>query len=199
MAVRAELAAAAMQLFAERGYEEVTVEQIAAAAGVSRSSFFRYFTGKDDVLLQSSEANGQQLAQQLSARPREESSWMALRRSFDPLLVTVDADLVLSGALLTMLLTTPDLHGAHLAKQADWRDGLARELSTRPAHTDHTGVEPARLDPMAALALAGSALACLEAAQTVWVAQPDLQRAGVMGDLLDAAMNAVHPLDVDPA
>ena len=41
--VRAELFNAAWQLFGERGYEATTVAQIAAAAGVSRRTFFRYY------------------------------------------------------------------------------------------------------------------------------------------------------------
>lgn len=42
--------AAALELFAEHGYEQTSVEQIAKAAGVSRSTFFRQFGGKDDVI-----------------------------------------------------------------------------------------------------------------------------------------------------
>ncbi|AXI80011.1 TetR family transcriptional regulator [Peterkaempfera bronchialis] len=48
--MRQDLAAAAMELFAGQGYEETTVDQIAAAAGVARRTFFRYFRSKEEAI-----------------------------------------------------------------------------------------------------------------------------------------------------
>lgn len=47
---RTAVVAAAIELFASQGFDQTSVEQIAQAAGVSRSTFFRQFGGKDDVV-----------------------------------------------------------------------------------------------------------------------------------------------------
>jgi len=48
--------AAALELFVQHGFEQTSVEQIAKAAGVSRSTFFRQFGGKEDVVFADHEA-----------------------------------------------------------------------------------------------------------------------------------------------
>lgn len=60
---RVAVADAALQLFRERGYEETTAAHIAEAAGISRSTFFRQFGSKDDVLF----ADHDELLQQVEA------------------------------------------------------------------------------------------------------------------------------------
>lgn len=54
--LRTGVVAAALELFAEKGFESTSVEQIAKAAGVSRSTFFRQFGGKEDVVFTDHEA-----------------------------------------------------------------------------------------------------------------------------------------------
>ena len=51
---RERIRASALQLFREQGYDATTVEQIAAAAGVSHMTFFRYFPTKEDVAMSDS-------------------------------------------------------------------------------------------------------------------------------------------------
>ncbi|WP_372352507.1 TetR/AcrR family transcriptional regulator [Streptomyces sp. KL116D] len=48
--MRRELAAAAMELFATKGYEATTVDEIAARAGVARRTFFRHFRSKEEAI-----------------------------------------------------------------------------------------------------------------------------------------------------
>ncbi len=57
--VRDTIHQAAIELFARRGFDETTVDEVAEAAGISRRSFFRYFQSKDDLLALSIVNNGE--------------------------------------------------------------------------------------------------------------------------------------------
>ncbi|WP_158853778.1 TetR/AcrR family transcriptional regulator [Saccharothrix deserti] len=182
--VRAQLGEAAVKLFVEQGFEATTVEQIAAATGLSRRSFHRYFSSKEDVLGQWFEETGQKIAAALAARPPEEHPWFALRRAFDDLVEGLSARPE-SLVMTRMMLNTPALHASHLHKHAHWAALLADVLQHRLAES---GTRPARV---AAVSLAGAALAGLESAQSEWVSEGN-QRP--LGELVDEAMSAVAPL-----
>jgi AcrR family transcriptional regulator len=78
--LRRELVAAAVELFASRGYEDTTVDDIAAAAGVGRRTFFRYFRGKEDAVSPDHEAALARVAEIFeNAHPTEPASTLALR------------------------------------------------------------------------------------------------------------------------
>jgi AcrR family transcriptional regulator len=181
-AVRAELTAVAVELFSEQGYEETTVEQIAAAAGISRSSFFRYFSTKEEVLLEAVNDTGDQVASALAARPADERPWTALRRAFDDLLASMERHAEQSKKLARLMLQSPALHAAHLRKRTTWTEVIAAALEPRLDDPE------SRRRRLGAVALAGAALTCLEAAQQAWIAEGS--RASV-ATLVDDAMSAV--------
>ncbi len=77
---RAAIQEHAMRLFREQGYDATTVEQIAAAAEVSPSTFFRYFPTKEDVVL--FDSTDPVMFAAFEAQPAELSVIEALRRAF---------------------------------------------------------------------------------------------------------------------
>ena len=72
---------AAVRLMLERSFEEVSVEEIAAAAKVSRATFFNYFRSKEAVVLDPDPAMAEVAAQILAARPQDEPMWVSLTES----------------------------------------------------------------------------------------------------------------------
>lgn len=66
---RERLVVAAVDLFTEQGYDATTVAQIAERAGVTRSTFFRYFPDKRDLLVAGQETLSRLLAEGIAAAP----------------------------------------------------------------------------------------------------------------------------------
>ncbi len=162
--MRAEVSAVAFRLFAEQGFDKTTVDQIAAEAGLSRATFFRYFGTKEDVVLGNLEDLGREIAAAFAARPADERPWDSLLRAFDVLAQVNADDPDRSLAFVRMLSDTPSLKARHWEKQQAWRDLLVPEVSRR------LGADPADAEDTRARALVASALACAEVATDAWKA-----------------------------
>ncbi len=76
--IRTDIRRAAFRLFIERGYDTVTTEEIAAAAGVSPRTFFRHVPAKEDLLLAPVRHGGAAIVQLLEQRPAREQPDVAL-------------------------------------------------------------------------------------------------------------------------
>jgi AcrR family transcriptional regulator len=76
--IRADIRRAAFRLFVERGYDAVTTEEIAAAAGVSPRTFFRHVPTKEELLLAPVRHGGAAIVGLLEVRPAGESPDVAL-------------------------------------------------------------------------------------------------------------------------
>lgn len=151
-------------MFLEQGFEETTIDQIVAAAGVSRRSFFRYFGTKEDIILGDLFQRGEAVAEAVALRPAHEGPWEAIRAGL--LSSTHAKSLVREGAsdraLGEMLFGTPSLHARHLEKRLKWQDMLVPLITTRLA----SDIDAPALH---ASAIVASALACLDAASRAWI------------------------------
>ncbi|MGW1598284.1 acyl-CoA-like ligand-binding transcription factor [Streptomyces sp. NPDC002343] len=126
-----ELTQAALGLLARGGFDAVTVDEIAAAAGVSKRTFFRYFASKEDVVVQFLTGLGAAMREELAGRPAPEPPSTALRhtvwRSIDACAGETERTL----EVVQLILGTPALLARFLERQAQWREELAAEVAER--------------------------------------------------------------------
>ena len=181
-AVREELARGAFVQFCRDGFDGVTLDDLAAAAGVSRSTFLRYFGSKEEVVLSTFDPLGDALVDALRARPAGEDDWAALRRALDPAVRQLTREPGEGFVLLRLVGRTPALCARLREKQAGWRPRLVQVLSERAA--------PAPPSSVVLHARVAAAMECLMTALEHWVAaegRPEL------GGLVDEAFGALAP------
>ncbi|WP_211767367.1 TetR/AcrR family transcriptional regulator [Kutzneria sp. CA-103260] len=92
-----------MTLFAERGFDEVTIPQIADAAGVSKMTVTNYFPRKEDLVFDQAEATIRSLADAVAARARGESMLTAIRRDCTHRIAAGDVTLGPPGAVFARI------------------------------------------------------------------------------------------------
>lgn len=182
-AVRADLAQVALELFLRDGFDEVTITAVADSAGISRNTFMRYFSTKEDAVLAAFESRGDQVADALRSRPQHEDDWTALRRALDMVVNDHLAEPVTALATARLIRDTPSLLARRLATQCGWRPLLATALAER------VGALPAT--SIARLVLASAALSTLDVTVELWVSADGR---GDLGALLDSAFDAIAQL-----
>ncbi len=141
--IRADIRRAAFRLFVERGYDAVTTEEIAAAAGVSPRTFFRHVPTKEEVLLAPVRHGGTAIVNLLEARPANESPDVALinaiitrTRSFD------QADIE---EWRKALLVAPDVLGKLTMVTAADKERAAKLVAARMGANPDADIRPGLL------------------------------------------------------
>ncbi|MEU0401981.1 TetR family transcriptional regulator [Streptomyces sp. NPDC006197] len=189
--VATELTEAALQLFALKGFDAATVDEIATEAGVSKRTFFRYFASKEDVVVQFLAGMGADMRAALAGRPAGERPSEALRQAVSvPLAACGDhAERVLP--VVRLILRTPSLLARFLEHQAEWREDLAEELGARLGRDPETDLRP-RL-------AAGMALTAFDAVLRRWSAGGSAEVTEDPVALLGEAFAVLTPaLDASP-
>ncbi|MEV0748426.1 TetR family transcriptional regulator [Streptomyces sp. NPDC050273] len=127
---------AAIALFLERGFDQVSVAEIAAAADISKPTLFRYFPAKEDLALHRFADHEDESARVVAGRAESESPLDALRRHYldglerrDPVTGLCDVPQVL--AFHRLLYGTPSLVARLFAYQSRAEAALARALGDR--------------------------------------------------------------------
>ncbi|MEU9831127.1 TetR family transcriptional regulator [Streptosporangium sp. NPDC048047] len=153
---RQALVDAALDLFAEQGYDTTTVDQIAAAVDVSPRTFFRYFATKEDVALSLDADAHEILLAELAARPAEESPFNALGRAMHAMITLMEqSDIADRSRFLKareLIESTPALFAGGVRMMMQNERMLAAEIARRE------GKDPGDLLPHFVVSLFTSAV-----------------------------------------
>lgn len=162
-AVRAQVRLAALDLFAEQGFDATTAEQISRTVGISVRSFYRYFPTKEDVLIGQNAEMGGLIRDALAARPTDEGIWTALRSSLDLLVASFSAEPERGLTYMRVIMSTTSLRAHHAEKHILWEQLLAPVVEARLAAAGDA-------NPLRARTLAHTAIACLDLTFAEWSA-----------------------------
>jgi AcrR family transcriptional regulator len=158
---RRALENAALQLFLDKGYDDVTTEEIAEAAGVSSRTFFRYFASKEEVAILPWLEVAEHLESALAQRPVTEPLLESLAGAMLDTAEVVASDPPQLLQRVELLRATPALVTEVVRLVENMRAVLIRYAARR------LGVDPKR-DLRASVAAAW-AIAGLMAARDVWL------------------------------
>ena len=139
---RDEIAAVATRLFAERGFEKVTIAQVAEAAGVAKMTVTNHFPVKEDLVFDRREAIIAALTNAVAARPPTQSAVEAARSFYLAALDRGDPTLGHLGPAFARLVESSPALVARERQMHDQRElALADEL-TRDMHAEPDDLRP---------------------------------------------------------
>ncbi|MGO3340819.1 MAG: TetR family transcriptional regulator [Glutamicibacter arilaitensis] len=143
--MKAELAQQAYAVFAEHGMENVTAQQAAQAIGISRATFFRYFSSKEDAVvtaLRSMNVHFSDMVASMSSHSGE-SLLELLRRSFEATVVAAEQDPQSMRGRVELVWSTPALRSSWQESRREQQMSLAQALS--PFCSNHRLAETSAL------------------------------------------------------
>jgi TetR/AcrR family transcriptional regulator, regulator of mycofactocin system len=153
----------ALEMFAEHGFEETTVDDIAEALGVSRRTLFRYFASKNDMVWGDFDWVLDRLRRCLDATGPEEPLHEALARAVVESNRYEEEQLPELRIRMRLITGVPALQAHSALRYAEWRQVIAEWVAAR------LGREPGDLAPQT---VAHAALGTSMAAFVVWVDDP---------------------------
>jgi AcrR family transcriptional regulator len=173
--MRRELAAAAMELFATKGYEATTVDEIAARAGVARRTFFRHFRSKEEAIFPDHDDTLIRAEAVLNAAPAHEHPLDTVCRGIKEVMRMYAARPEISVSRYKLTREVPTLREAEIASVARYERLFTRYLL---GHFDeHAHDDDANDDPLLAEVAASAVVTAHNHVLRRWL------RAGGQGDV----------------
>lgn len=162
-AVRDRIAAIAVARFDHDGFDAVTVEQVAADAGISARSFHRYFPAKEDAVIGDPTRHRGALAAAFAGRPTGEQAWDSLCEAFVEMLTTAAEPTEVGRRSVRVMRSTASLRARNLEKHLAWAEALVPLVAARLDDDD---------PEFRADALVQAALGCFDVAIGRWAEGP---------------------------
>ncbi|SFR98459.1 transcriptional regulator, TetR family [Granulicella pectinivorans] len=182
--VRREIWDAAIRLFHAHGFNEVTIDQIAELAGVSRRTYFRYFSSKEDVMGSMVKNYGAGLTQAILAEESGLSSFEAAKAAITKVLVPT---LSVTERILQIAHRSPAARMAQFLEVPMLEEELAKAFATRVKRKGLPSLEDRIL---ASITLSMTGL-CVE----MWVAQQNRPMNKIVDEVFHAVRRACSPED----
>ena len=178
----------ATQMFVDRGFDEVTIAEVADAAGVAKMTVTNYFPRKEDLVLDRAEAIEDHLAGVIAARAPGESMLAAIRRDYAEAVARADVTLGLSSpAFAGMILNSPVLV-SRVREMLDRREQLLGD-----AIAAETGTDGPEQRLVAVLLASVHRVLAAEATRRSLEGQPREQICAVLADAATRAFDLLEP------
>ena len=169
----------ALRLFLEQGFEATTVEEIAAAAGVSHMTFFRYFPSKEDAVIQ--DDYDPLIEAMICARPAKEPPIEAIRQVVKELSAQIyAADRADILARMKLLMQVPALRTRLWEHGGGTEQVFTHTIATRMGYAE---------DDLRVRVIASACIAAITTALFAWVNSPDTCE---MPAMLDQALRILQ-------
>jgi mycofactocin system transcriptional regulator len=161
-----EIELAALDLFSRRGFDATTVEDIAAAAGVSRRTFFRYFPSKADVLWGQFDAEVDTLRRELDETSDALPVMTAVREAVVAANAYRSEDIPELRTRMALVTDVPELFATAAVHYDAWEHAIAEFVARRSR---------CAADSLYPLSVARATLATCRAAYDVWMSRGDAE------------------------
>jgi TetR/AcrR family transcriptional regulator, regulator of mycofactocin system len=171
----------ALEVFAARGFEDTPVEDIAAAAGISRRTFFRYFGSKNDIPFGDYATLLRDLEQWLMSAPADRPMFEVIAEAVQKFNRMHTDGPIAHRERMELIMHTPALRANAAIRHADWLAVMARYASRR------LSLPPEDLGPQLAAQIS---LGASSAAYELWLGDESSD----LMDLIQRAFSMVRML-----
>jgi AcrR family transcriptional regulator len=150
-ATREQLIEVATRLFAERGYEDTSIEAVLAAAGVSRGALYHHFAGKDALFVAVAERVGERITAEMAAAVADVRDPVAVVRAGALAWIDLAGDPVIQRVIL---IDAPSVLGYERWRNMDEQQSLGTARALLQAVADAGQLRPDLVDAFAHMILA---------------------------------------------